>query len=101
MQIELSHYMLLTAVLFGIGVMGVLTRKNLIVILMSIELMLNSVNLTFIALARYTGNAEGHVIVFFVLCVAAAEIAIGLAILISVWRLRGTMDIDSLKQLKW
>jgi NADH-quinone oxidoreductase subunit K len=101
MQIELTHYMLLTAVLFGIGVMGVLTRKNLIVILMSIELMLNSVNLTFIALARYTANVEGHVIVFFVLCVAAAEIAIGLAILISVWRLRGTMDIDSLKQLKW
>jgi NADH-quinone oxidoreductase subunit K len=101
MQIELAHYLLLSAVLFGIGVMGVLTRKNLIVILMSIELMLNAVNLTFIALARYTANVEGHVIVFFVLCVAAAEIAVGLAILISVWRQRGTMDIDSLKQLKW
>jgi len=101
MQIELTHYLLLSAVLFCIGVMGVLLRKNLIVILMSIELMLNSINLTFIALARYTANIEGQVIVFFVLCVAAAEIAVGLAILISIWRKRGTMDIDSLKQLKW
>ncbi len=101
MQIELAHYLLLSAVLFGIGVMGVLTRKNLIVILMSIELMLNAVSLTFIALSRYTANIEGHVIVFFVLCIAAAEIAVGLAILISIWRHRGVMSIDSLKQLKW
>ena len=101
MQIELAHYLLLTAVLFGVGVMGVLTRKNLIVILMSVELMLNAVNLTFIALARYSASLEGHVIVFFVLCVAAAEVAVGLAILIAVWRQRGTMSIDSLKRLKW
>lgn len=101
MQIELAHYLLLSAVLFGIGVMGVLTRKNLIVILMSIELMLNAVNLTFIALARYSANIEGQVIVFFVLCIAAAEIAVGLAILIAIWRHRGAMSIDSLKQLKW
>ncbi|MBU0691975.1 NADH-quinone oxidoreductase subunit NuoK [bacterium] len=101
MQIELAHYLLLSAVLFGIGVMGVLTRKNLIVIMMSIELMLNAVNLTFIALARYSANIEGQVIVFFVLCIAAAEIAVGLAILIAIWRHRGMMSIDSLKQLKW
>lgn len=101
MQIELSHYLLLSAVLFSIGVLGVLTRKNLIVILMSVELMLNAVNLTFIALARYLGDMNGQVIVFFVMCVAAAEVAVGLAILITIWRHRGTMHIDSLRLLKW
>lgn len=101
MQIELTHYLLLAAVLFSIGVMGVLTRKNLIVILMSIELMLNAVNLTFVSAARYTMDLSGQVIVFFVMCVAAAEVAVGLAILISIWRHRGTMHIDSVKLLKW
>jgi NADH-quinone oxidoreductase subunit K len=101
MQIELTHYLLLAAVLFAIGVMGVLTRKNLIIILMSVELMLNAVNLTFVAVARYTADLTGQVIVFFVMCVAAAEVAVGLAILISIWRHRGTMHIDSVKLLKW
>jgi len=101
MQIELTHYLLLAAVLFSIGVMGVLTRKNLIIILMSVELMLNAVNLTFVAVARYTADLTGQVIVFFVMCVAAAEVAVGLAILISIWRHRGTMHIDSVKLLKW
>ena len=100
MQIELAHYLLLAAVLFGIGTLGVLTRKNLIIILMSVELMLNSVNLSFIALARHAADQEAQVIVFFVLCVAAAEVAVGLAILISVWRKRGTMNIDELSALK-
>ena len=101
MQIELTHYLLLSAVLFSIGVMGVLTRKNLIVIFMSVELMLNSVNLTFVAIARYTLNLAGQVTVFFVMCVAAAEVAVGLAIIIAIWRHRGTMNIDSVKLLKW
>jgi NADH-quinone oxidoreductase subunit K len=101
MQIEMAHYLLLSAVLFGIGVMGVLTRKNLIVIFMSIELMLNAISLTFIALSRYSANIEGQVIVFFILCITAAEIAVGLAILISIWRHKGVMSTDSLKQLKW
>jgi NADH-quinone oxidoreductase subunit K len=101
MQIELTHYLLLGAVLFCIGVMGVLTRKNLIIILMSVEIMLNAVNLTFVSVARYTANLTGQVVVFFVLCVAAAEVAVGLAILISIWRHRGTMHIDSVKLLKW
>jgi NADH-quinone oxidoreductase subunit K len=101
MQIELIHYLLLSSVLFAIGVMGVLTRKNLIIILMSVELMLNAVNLTFVASARYRGDMMGQVVVFFVLCVAAAEVAVGLAILISIWRHRGTMHIDSVKLLKW
>ena len=101
MQVELSHYLLLAAVLFSIGVLGVVTRKNLIVILMSVELMLNSVNLTFVSVARFRGDISGQVLVFFVLCVAAAEVAVGLAILISIWRHRGTMNIDSVKLLKW
>lgn len=100
MQVELAHYLLLAAVLFGVGAMGVLTRKNLIIILMSVELMLNSVNLSFIALARHAADQEAQVIVFFVLCVAAAEVAVGLAILISVWRKRGSMNIDALSALK-
>lgn len=100
MQIEMAHYLLLSAVLFGIGMLGVLTRKNLMIILMSVELMLNAVNLTFIALARYMADNNGQVIVFFVLCVAAAEVAVGLAILISVWRQRGTMHIDSMRNLQ-
>lgn len=101
MQIELGHYLLLSAVLFSIGVIGVLTRKNLIVILMSVELMLNGVNLTLIALSRYMLDVLAQVVVFFTLCVAAAEVAVGLAILISMWRLRGTMNIDSVNTMKW
>jgi NADH-quinone oxidoreductase subunit K len=101
MQIELSHYLLLSAVLFSIGVMGVLTRKNLIIVFMSVELMLNAVNLTLVAVSRYTLDLSGQVMVFFVMCVAAAEVAVGLAIIISMWRHRGTMHIDSLKLLKW
>jgi NADH-quinone oxidoreductase subunit K len=101
MHVELTHYLLLSAVIFAIGVMGVLTRKNLIIILMSVELMLNAVNLTFVALARYSGDLTGQIIVFFVMCVAAAEVAVGLAVVISIWRHRGTMNIDSVKLLKW
>jgi len=100
MAVELSHYLLLSAVLFGIGTLGVLTRKNLIIILMSVELMLNAVNLSFIALARHAADQEAQVIVFFVLCVAAAEVAVGLAVLISIWRKRGTMNVDALSALR-
>ncbi|MFZ5434040.1 MAG: NADH-quinone oxidoreductase subunit NuoK [Calditrichota bacterium] len=101
MQIELTHYLLLSAVLFAIGVMGVLTRKNLIIILMSVEIMLNAVNLTFVSVARYSADLTGQILVFFVMCVAAAEVAVGLAILISIWRHRGTMHVDSVQLLKW
>ena len=100
MHVELAHYLLLSAVLFGIGVAGFLTRKNMIVLLMSVELMLNAVNLSFIALARHAADQEAQVIVFFVLCVAAAEVAVGLAILISVWRKRGSMNVDTLSGLR-
>jgi NADH-quinone oxidoreductase subunit K len=101
MTVGLSYYLLLSAVLFSIGVAGVLTRKNLIVLFMALELMMNAVNLTFVALARSFGDPSGQVIVFFVICVAAAEVAVGLAILIAIWRHKGSMHIDSLAVMKW
>jgi NADH-quinone oxidoreductase subunit K len=101
MTIQLSHYLLLSAVLFSIGVAGVLTRKNLIVIFMALELMMNAVNLSFVAIARYIGDSAGQLIVFFVICVAAAEVAVGLAILIALWRHKGSMHIDALATMKW
>ncbi|MDP9130029.1 MAG: NADH-quinone oxidoreductase subunit NuoK [Candidatus Binatota bacterium] len=100
-MIALHYYLILSAVVFAIGVVGVLIRRNLIVILMSIELMLNAVNLTFIAFSRYLGSAEGQVVVFFVMAVAAAEAVIGLAIIISVYRHRQSLDPQEMQLLKW
>ncbi|MBI2997588.1 MAG: NADH-quinone oxidoreductase subunit NuoK [Deltaproteobacteria bacterium] len=97
----LDYYLFLSAVLFAIGVVGVVIRRNLIVILMSIELMLNAVNLTFIAFARSLGSMEGQVIVFFVMTVAAAEAVIGLAIIISIFRHRQTLDPQEMQTLRW
>ena len=92
---------ILSAIVFAIGVVGVLIRRNLIIVLMSIELMLNAVNLTFIAFSRYLGSMEGQVVVFFVMAVAAAEAVIGLAIIISVFRHRQTLDPQEMQLLKW
>src|SRR5574341_2346066 len=97
----LNDYLILSAVVFSIGVIGVLIRRNLIVVLMSIELMLNAVNLTFIAFSRFLGSMEGQVIVFFVMAVAAAEAVVGLAIIISVFRHRETLDPQEMRLLKW
>jgi len=97
----LNYYLILSAVIFAIGVIGVLVRRNLIVILMSIELMLNAVNLTFIAFARFLGSMEGQVVVVFVMAVAAAEAVIGLAIIIAVFRHRQTLDPQEMQLLKW
>ncbi len=91
-MVPLNYYLILSAVVFAIGVLGVLARRNLIVVLMSIELMLNAVNLTFIAFSRFLGSMEGQVAVFFVMAVAAAEAVIGLAIIISVFRHRQSLD---------
>jgi NADH-quinone oxidoreductase subunit K len=99
--ISINSYILLCTVLFTIGVMGVLMRRNVIVIFMSIELMLNSVNLLFAAFSTYMSNAAGQVFVFFVMVVAAAEIAVGLAILVMIYRNRHTVDINELNKLKW
>ncbi len=100
-MVPLNYYLILSAVMFGIGVLGVLVRRNLIVILMSIELMLNGVNLTFIAFSRYLGSMAGQVVVFFVMAVAAAEAVVGLAIIISVYRHRQTLDPQEMQLLKW
>jgi NADH-quinone oxidoreductase subunit K len=96
-----SAYLLLSAILFGIGVVGVVTRKNVLIILMSVELMLNGVNVAFVAAGSYLGDAAGGVFAFMVMTVAAAEAAVGLALLIALYRLKETVDITELKVLKW
>ncbi len=100
MEVTLNWYLGLSAVLFSIGVLGVLFRSNAIVILMSVELMLNSVNVTIIALAQTMADSTGHVLVFFVLSLAAAEAAIGLAIIIALFRKKQTVDVNELNLLK-
>jgi NADH-quinone oxidoreductase subunit K len=97
----LSWYLVLSAVLFGMGAMGVLMRRNLIVVFMAIELMLNAVNLTFVTFARSLQATDGHVIVFFVMAVAAAEAAVGLAIVLQLSRLRSTVNADEVTSLRW
>ena len=101
MAVATSHYLILSVILFSIGVAGVLTRRNAIVIFMCIELMLNAVNLAFVAFARHLGQADGQVFVFFVMAVAAAEVAVGLAIIITVFRNRETVDVAEVNLLKW
>ena len=100
-MVPLNHYLILSAAIFAIGVLGVVIRRNLIVVLMSIELMLNAVNLTFIAFSRFLGSMEGQVVVFFVMAVAAAEAVVGLAIIISVYRHRQSLDPQEMQLLKW
>jgi NADH-quinone oxidoreductase subunit K len=101
MPTPLSWYLGLSAVLFAIGAAGVLVRRNVIVIFMAIEIMLNAVNLTFVALARSLGSIGGQVIVFFVMTVAAAEAAVGLAIILAMFRNRETTNADELATLRW
>lgn len=100
-MISVYHYMILSAIIFAIGTFGVLTRKNMIVIFMCIELMLNSVNLTFIALSRHLGNMDGQIFVFFVMTVAAAEAAVGLALIIAFFRNKESVEVDNFNLLKW
>ena len=95
-----SYYVTLSAVLFTIGVVGVVIRRNPLVIFMSIELMLNAVNLSFVAFSRQHGSMDGHIFVFFVMAVAAAEVAVGLAILVAIFRLRSTANVDDVRLLK-
>jgi NADH-quinone oxidoreductase subunit K len=101
MTVPLSYYLGLAAVLFCIGVAGVLTRRNAIVIFMCIELMLNSVNLTLVAFSAFLGDITGQALVFFVMAVAAAEAAVGLAIVIAIFRNRQSVNIDEINILKW
>ena len=101
MAVPLSYYLALSAILFTIGVVGVLTRRNAIVVFMCIELMLNSVNLTLVAFSSFLNNVTGQILVLFVMAVAAAEAAIGLAIVIALFRNKQTVNIDEINILKW
>ena len=98
--VPLSWYLVLSAVLFGLGVAGFLFRRNIITVFMSIELMLNAVNLTFIAFASRLGQVDGQIFAFFVMVVAAAEAAVGLAIILVIFRNRATLQIDELDSMK-
>ncbi|QDK39548.1 NADH-quinone oxidoreductase subunit NuoK [Bdellovibrio sp. NC01] len=99
-EIGLTHYLVLAAILFVIGMAGVLVRRNVIVLLMSIELMLNSVNLTFVAFSKYLGHLEGHIMVFFVMTIAAAEAAVGLALAVSIFKRFNEVNIRFFEHLK-
>ncbi len=100
MDLSLDLYLGLSAVLFTLGVVGVLTRRNAIIIFMCVELMLNSVNLTLVAYSAYLGDVTGQMLVFFVMTVAAAEAAIGLAIVIALFRNKETVNVDEINLLK-
>ncbi len=100
-MVPLSYYLTLGAVLFVIGVVGVLIRKNIIIILLSIELMLNATNINFVAFSHYLQDITGQVFVFFVMTVAAAEVAIGLAIIIALYRNRSTINVEDINLMKW
>src|SRR5258708_31436008 len=99
-MVPLNFYLVLSAVLFSIGTAGVFLRRNLITVLLSIEIMLNAVNLTFVAAGRFLGSVDGQIIVFFVMTVAAAEAAVGLAIVIALFRHRESLSPDALTSLK-
>ncbi|GAA3155611.1 NADH-quinone oxidoreductase subunit NuoK [Blastococcus jejuensis] len=97
----LTHYLVLAAILFTIGAVGVLVRRNAIVVFMCVELMLNSVNLTLVTFARSTGTIDGQIMAFFVMVVAAAEVVIGLAIIMSIYRTRRSASVDDANLLKY
>jgi NADH-quinone oxidoreductase subunit K len=96
-----THYLVLSAIVFSIGVVGVLTRRNVIIVFMCIELMLNAVNLNLVAFAHYLQNINGQVFAVFVITVAAAEAAVGLGIVISVFRNKETVNVDEIDLMKW
>ncbi len=100
-MISLGSVMLVSGVLFAMGVVGVLVRRSALVVLMSVELMLNAANLAFVAAARDLGAMDGQLFAFFVMAVAAAEAAVGLAIIITLFRRRKTTDVDRISLLKW
>jgi len=100
MPVPVQYYAILSALLFSMGVVGVLLRRNIIIVFMSIELMLNAANLLFVAFARYQQNLNGQVLVFFVMTVAAAEVAIGLALVMALFRTKRTTDVDDVSMLR-
>ena len=98
---SLNDYLILSGILFSIGTAGVFVRRNLIIILLSVEIMLNAVNLSFVAFGRSFGTADGQIIVFFVMTVAAAEVAVGLAIIVAIFRARFRINVDDLALMRW
>jgi NADH-quinone oxidoreductase subunit K len=100
-MIPLSYYVILSGIVFLTGVVGVLLRRNIIIILLSIELMLNATNINFVAFSQYLHDVAGQVFVFFALTVAAAEVAVGLAIIIALYRAKSGVNIDEFQLLKW
>jgi NADH-quinone oxidoreductase subunit K len=100
-MIPLSYYLILSSIVFLTGVVGVLLRRNIIIILLSVELMLNATNINFVAFSQCFHDVAGQVFVFFALTVAAAEVAVGLAIIIALYRAKSTINIDELQLLKW
>ena len=100
-MVPLNHYLVLSGILFSIGTAGVFLRRNLITILLSIEIMLNAVNLTFVAFGRFAGDVDGQIITLFVMTVAAAEAAVGLALVIALFRHRESLNPDAFTSLKW
>ena len=100
-MIGLGHYLLLSGIIFSIGVIGVTTNRNVLKVLLSLELLLAASNLSFVAFSKFNGDYAGQLIVFFVILVAAAEVAIGLAIIVLMYRRLNTIQADELKELKW
>ena len=100
-MINLHHYLVVSAILFSIGLVGILTRRNVLMILLSIELILNAANLSFVSFSSFLGDLSGQVVVFFTMIVAAAEVTVGLAIVVLLFRKKETTNIDELKTLKW
>ena len=100
MNIGLEHYLVVSVLLFALGLLGVIVRRNLLVIYMSLELMLNAANLALVAFSRFTDNLDGQVFVFFVITVAAAEVAVGLALIVALYRQRRTAHVEDLRTLK-
>ena len=100
MFVPLDFYVVLSALLFALGLAGVLLRRNAIIVFMSIELMLNAANLAFVAFGRQTGSMDGQLFVFFVMTVAAAEVAVGLALIVAIFRTRKSIDVDELHAMK-
>ena len=100
MEPTLSHYLLVSGALFSIGLLGVIVRRNLLIIYMSLELMLNAANVALVAMSRFNGNLDGQVMVFFIITVAAAEVAVGLALIVAVYRKRRTAEVEDLATMK-
>jgi len=100
MNVGLEHYLIVSALLFALGLLGVITRRNLLVIYMSLELMLNSANLALVSFSRFNGNLNGQILVFFIITVAAAEVAVGLALIVALYRKRQSAHVEDLTSMK-